>query len=101
MTPQAIRELTPRQHMKLMRNHFADNPYEAVSVDVSALSDSRVVCIQSKLRRLTRRLWAAERSHAYRFNAVNAVFNPRKVLLGDDPDCLAENGSIRSWLDNE
>lgn len=84
--------------MRMARNHFADSSENALYGVTARFNGNTVVSIRSVLERLTTSLWAAQRQTAYRYGKVNAIFNPVKVLLGDDEDCLKDDGRSREWL---
>lgn len=92
-----VREAEPRMHTKLMRNHFqsAENVQSGV---LSGFLEDHVVDTIGGTEALSTSLWASQRQMVYRFGWINAVFNPRKVLLGDDPECLKDDDRERTWL---
>jgi hypothetical protein len=90
-----VQQTHPRIALKTRRNHFSDNtdPFS----DRSWRSNKyRGVCTDKPIGTAHS---AIQRFLTYRYNIVNAVFNPTKCLLGDDPsaiDNLAEGE--RDWL---
>lgn len=97
-TSRSVREHEPRLFMKMERNHFADSSQEPLYAALCGFSGNQVVGTTSGLNPLSAALWASQRQTAYRFGWINAVFNPTKVLLGDDPNCLKDDERNRDWL---
>lgn len=93
-----VRTHEPRLFRKVMRNHF-ETAQTALSGAQWRSRASTIEATRQSVDALYASLRAAERSHAYRFGRVNAIFNPTAVLLGDDPTLWTDLDTERGWLE--
>lgn len=91
-----VKDMSPRTATKLHRNHF-ETREQALSGIVSGFNPIVGVDTIRTHDALSAALWASQRQTAYRFGWINAIFNPVKVLLGDDPE-LFDDEREREWL---
>lgn len=86
--------------LKLHRNHLSQSSQKSLCGVLSDISVGRRGYTADGMNGLSASLWASQRTRRYRYGIINAVFNPRKVLLGDDPELHDDDdGRSRDWLD--
>jgi hypothetical protein len=90
--------MNERTATKVHRNHCT-TATERESRALMAFNPMAMVSIVRGQQSLSTATRASQRSIVYRFAWVNAIFNPLKVLLGDDMDCLKDDDRQREWLD--